>query len=273
MDASQPVPSQSFYTMNVSPEGVIYVAWLDGRDRGKGKQGTSAVYIARSANRGVSFEPPVRVALESCPCCRPSIVFAAGTVHVAWRRVIDDNIRDIFVSTSRDGGKSWAAGVRVAEDNWKLNGCPHSGAGTLVAGNRLYIAWTTVRDSKAQLYLAFSDDGGVTFSRRAPLAGDVLDPNHPYLAPAGDSVAVVFQGRDAQKNQGWGAVNAYYREIDAAGRLTPLQRIGSTGAGASYPTVAFEDPGRIFVAWTEPGDDAQKVILARARRTEAKGAR
>ena len=271
VDGSSAAPSQSFYTMNVSPRGTIYVAWLDGRDRGKGREGSAAVYIAKSSDRGASFQPPVRVSLDSCPCCRPSISFSGDdTVHVAWRRVIDDNIRDIFVSTSTDAGASWKPGVRVAEDNWKLNGCPHSGAATAALGKRLFVVWTTVRDSKGRLYLAWSDDNGQTFSPRVALGDRVVDPNHSYMAPAGDRLAIVFQGREPDRNRGWGPVNTWFREVDAAGGLSALQRLGNAGASASYPALAFEDPGRIFVAWTEPAKEGHNVILVRGRRSDAR---
>jgi hypothetical protein len=271
VDAAGAAPSQSFYTMNVSPQGTIYVAWLDGRDRGKGREGTSAVYLAKSTDRGVSFQPPVRVTLDTCPCCRPSISFSdEKTVHVSWRGVVDDNIRDIFLSTSTDAGASWKKGVRVAEDNWKLNGCPHSGAATAVLGKRLFVSWTTVRDSQGQLYLAWSDDAGQTFSPRVKAADAVVDPNHSYLATAGDRLALLFQGREAGRNQGWGPVNIFYREVNAAGALSPMQQLGNAGKSASYPVFAFEEPGRLFVTWTEPAQDGHKVILARGRRNHAR---
>src|SRR5215475_10998271 len=47
--------SQSFYTLAVGPDGAVYAAWLDGRDRGHGNSG-SALYLAKSTNRGESFE-------------------------------------------------------------------------------------------------------------------------------------------------------------------------------------------------------------------------
>jgi hypothetical protein len=263
--------SQSFFTMNVSPRGVIYAAWLDGRDRGRGRPGTSALYIARSANRGASFEAPVRVSLDVCPCCRPSIAFGTGqTVYAAWRGVQDENVRDIFVAASRDGGATWGGGQRVAEDNWRINGCPHSGASMASLGERLFIAWGTVRDQQQRLYLATSDDAGQTFSSRADLtSGDVIDPNHPVLQQTGDRLAVVFQGRVTRQKEGWGPIVAYYREIDSQANLSPLMRIGNAQASASYPTFAFEEPGRIYVAWTETVNEERAIVLARGRRSPA----
>jgi hypothetical protein len=260
--------SQSFFTMNVSPQGVVYAAWLDGRDRGKGRAGTSAVYLARSANKGLSFDKPVRVALDVCPCCRPTIAFGGERgVYVAWRGVLDGNVRDIFVAASADEGSTWSTPVRLAEDNWILNGCPHSGASMASIGKRLFVAWHAVREKQPTLSLAYSDDGGKTFSRRIPVSEGVLDPNHPFLNSSGDHLALVFQGRPPGRAQGWAPVNVYYREVDSEARLGPLQTVGHAGGSASYPVFAFEEPERVYVAWTEPNKDRKAVVLARGRRT------
>ena len=269
IDIDTTSPSQSFFTMSVSPKGVIYAAWLDGRDRGKGRAGTSAVYLARSVNKGVSFEKPVRVALDVCPCCRPNIAFAGDRVFVSWRGVLTGNIRDIFVAASADEGSTWSASTRVAEDNWVLNGCPHSGASMASIGNRLYIAWHNVREKQAGLSLAYSDDGAKTFSRRIAVSDGVLDSNHPFFSTVGDRLALVFQGRPAGKAQGWGPVSVYYREVDAEARLSTLQNVGQLGGSASYPVLAFEAPERLYIAWTESKQDNRVVVMSRGRRTNS----
>jgi len=266
--------SRSFAAMEIAPDGTIYVAWLDGRDRGKSRDGGSAVYIARSTDRGTTFEKSVRVGLNVCPCCRPAVAFGSGkTVHVSWRALFEDSVRDFVVGTSRDGGATWGEPVRVAEDGWSINGCPHSGASMLYLGGRLHVSWFTVREKRAEIYLATSGDGGRSFSGRQSVSADLLDPNHPALFDAGGRVAVLFQARDPQSNNGWGKVAAYYREADANGVLSPIVRVGQLSGSAAYPTLTWEEPGRLFAVWSESTNEGPIIVLSRGRRTAKPGSR
>lgn len=266
--------SQSFYTMGVGPDGAVYAAWLDGRDRGQGTSGSSAVYVARSTDRGQSFEKSVRVALNVCPCCRPSIAFSdAKTIHIGWRGVINDDMRDIFVGTSKDGGATFSAPIRVAEDNWRINGCPHSGPSMATMGGKLLVAWRTVIDGRGRVFIASSADRGAHFARKVDADAGLHDANHPQLQALEGSVGLVFQAREASPGQnGWGKFDAYFRQIDQDDSLSPLQRLGHAAGSATYPAVLFEKPDHLFVAWTEGTEDGQKVIMARGRLNAPKSA-
>lgn len=260
--------SQSFFTLAVGPDGAVYAAWLDGRDRGQGKSGSSALYVAKSTNRGQSFEKSVRVALNVCPCCRPSIAFTdAKTVHIAWRGVINNDIRDIFVGTSTDGGATFAAPTRVAEDNWQINGCPHSGPSLATLGGKLFAAWRTVTGDRARVYIASSGDNGAHFSAKVEADTNLHDANHPQLLTLEGTVGLAFQAREASGQSGWGKFDIYFRQIDKDGSLSPLQRLGHAAGSATYPTLLFERPDHLFVAWTEGTEDGQKVVMARGRLT------
>jgi hypothetical protein len=205
--------------------------------------------------------------LNACPCCRPAITFAGERgVYIAWRSVLDGNVRDILVAASADEGSTWSTPVRVAGDNWVLNGCPHSGPALATVGKRLFIAWHTVRDRRPVLSLAYSDDGAGTFSRPIPASEGVLDANHPFLNSIGDRLALVFQGRTAGRAQGWAPLSVYYREVDAEARLTRLQTVEYAGGSVSYPVLAFEQPERLYVAWTVTTKDGKAVVLSRGRR-------
>jgi len=263
--------SQSFFTLAVGPDGTVYGAWLDGRDRDQGKSGSSALYLARSTNRGQSFEKSVRVALNVCPCCRPSIDFTdAKTMHIGWRGVLNDEIRDIFVGTSTDGGATFSAPTRVAEDNWRINGCPHSGPSLATMGGKLFTAWRTVTGDRGRVYIASSSDNGAHFSAKVEADSRFYDANHPQLLALENSVGLVLQAREASEQQGWGKFDIYFRQVDQDCSLSPPQRLGHTAGSATYPTILFERPDHLFVAWTEGTEDGQKVVLARGRLTSPK---
>src|SRR5262249_35597283 len=135
-----------FASLAIAPNGDVYVAWLDGREKAE-TPGTFGVYLARSTDHGATFGKNVRVALGGCPCCRPAVIVGAkGEVYVAWRKVFPESIRDFVVSTSHDNGQTFSDGVRVATDGWQIHGCPESGASLAVAKGKLYVAWMTGGD-------------------------------------------------------------------------------------------------------------------------------
>ena len=114
-----------FPDMAVAPDDSVYVVWLDGRDYDPKLGDESSVYFAKSTDGGKSFGKNVRVAAHTCPCCRPTIAIdSKGRIYVAWRHDFDD-VRDMAVATSIDGGKTFSPLVRVSKDGWVLHGCPN----------------------------------------------------------------------------------------------------------------------------------------------------
>ena len=262
--------TNAFSSMTVAPNGHIYAVWLDGRDREIGPPGTSSVYLAKSTDRGKTFGKNVAVAHGVCPCCRPTaIADTKGTVHVSWRHVYPGNLRDMAVATSRDGGETFGAPVRVAHDKWKINGCPHAGASMVQKGNRLWMSWYSDGDgTNSGVRLAYSDDGAQSFSKPVLVSGSVLDANHPSLAIADDGrLLLAFQGRDPGKKDGWSPAGPYLVEISDSGRPSDSIQVPGHKNSISYPVVAGGSLGRVFVAWTEKGKDGrQQIRLSRGRR-------
>jgi hypothetical protein len=174
----------------------------------------------------------------------------------------------MVVSASDDAGETFAAPVRVAEDNWKINGCPESGATALVAGHRLYVAWMTeTTPQQAGVKLTWSDDGAKSFAPPVLVSKGLLDANHPVLSASGDSDTVlVFQARDAGGSQNWSPESPYLVEIDATGKVSQPAKIPA-GASVSYPTVVSGGAGRVFFAWNQSGNGGTNIFFSRGRKS------
>jgi hypothetical protein len=261
-------PSQNgFSYLAVAPDRNIYAVWLDGRD-GNGGNDTSSVYLARSSDRGASFGKNVRVASGVCPCCRPSLAFGAnGDVYVSWRQLFPGDVRDIAVAVSHDRGQTFESAVRAAQDDWKITGCPHSGASMVVKEGRLFIAWYSEGShGNSGVRVSYSDDGAKSFSRPLIVSGNIPDANHPVLSLSDDGrIVLIFQGRDPSKKEGWGPAHAFVAEVSGSGTVSPPVAVPGARKSISYPTAAAGTLGRVFIAWTEPGQSGPQVMFIRGR--------
>jgi hypothetical protein len=266
-DKKQP-SFNGYATAAVAPNGDVYVAWLDGRDP-PALPDTFSLYLARSRNRGASFEPNERVASGVCPCCRPAIAIGAnGELHIFWRKVYLENIRDIAVSSSRDGGRTFVAPVRVAEDNWQINGCPDSGPVAVESQGRLYVSWMTETSSKRPgVKLSWSDDGGKTFVAAKDASQTVLDANRPSLAtdPNGD-VLLAFHGRSESSDDSWSPLAPFVVRVSRDGTLSIPAAVSGDSKPGTHASVAVGSAGRAFVAWTSRTEGASTVLLSRGRK-------
>ncbi len=250
-----------FPDMAVAPDGSVYVVWLDGRDYDPKLGDESSVYFARSTDGGKSFGKNVRVAAHTCPCCRPTIAIdSKGRIYIAWRHDFDD-VRDMAVATSIDGGKTFSRLVRVSKDGWLIRGCPESGPSLLAIGNRLYIAWFTVgADSRPRVLAAWSDDQGRSFAAPIELSTGVLDANHPMLfAGKPNGVWAAFEGRDPHREAGWSPFRVYVMRIDRPGMRAAA--VSTSSMDQEYPFAVMRDAQSLFIGVSSGG----RAALLRAR--------
>ena len=94
--------SHSFEGLAVAPDGTVLVAWIETRD------GKAATMLARVSERGTRVAEPIRLDTgETCVCCRVDVAAGPGeNVDVLWRKVFPDNVRDMVLGVSRDGGRT-----------------------------------------------------------------------------------------------------------------------------------------------------------------------
>jgi len=256
-----------YVSIGVAPNGDVYAVWLDTRESTP-EHKVYSLYFARSSDKGATFQKNVKVADYVCECCRPNVSFGPNNeVLVFWRHIYPGSIRDMTVAVTRDGGATFSSPVRIAEDNWKLAGCPDSGVALARSGNRVYAAWLTeASPSVSGVRLTWSDDVGSTWAPAVLASQKVLDANYPALSAAEHGlVELIFQGRDPQRQAGWSASSAYLVEIDKDGRLSLPVQVPGSPAAVVRPTLVAATNGRVFTAWTATIEGKSTVFLSRAR--------
>jgi hypothetical protein len=262
--------------------GDVMALWLDHRESASGRRGSAPMnhaehqHLAAGQQDGVARAQLSKLwfarlgATESakaltggvCYCCKTTIATdATGGIYAAWRHVYDGNIRDIAFTKSSDNGRSFAAPLRVSDDNWVLDGCPENGPTmTVDEARRIHIVWPTLVPGATRtgeptlaLFYAMSADGK-QFTARQRIPTDGV-PRHPQLvvAPSGElMVAWDEQARGSRR------VALARGAIDRNGVAKFTKRSIGDGTRAEYPVLAAVGNDTL-VAWTS-GSVGQTVL-------------
>lgn len=234
--------SHNFHALTAAPDGSLLATWLDAR---KGKSG---VWMSRSSDGGRTWEPNRPIYADpTCPCCRTSVAVAGdGTIYVAWRAILPGDVRDVVVTRSSDGGKTWAEPARVRSDDWVYPGCPHAGPSLEVdAKGDVHVAWWTGKEGEAGVYYARSSDGGRRFVAQPIATGEKARPAHVQLAVSGERVYLAW-------DDGLGEMPRVLlrRSADGGKRFSPEELLSDQGVAASFPVLALYGDS-VAVAWSQ----------------------
>jgi hypothetical protein len=131
---------EGLHAMTAGPKGQVACAWLDVRS------GKMEIYAAVSNDEGASFGEN-RLVYHSpdgsvCQCCHPSIAFdAQGMLYVMFRNELD-GARDMYITESKDGAKTFSKARKLGTGTWKIAACPmDGGALSIDADGRVTSMW------------------------------------------------------------------------------------------------------------------------------------
>ncbi len=202
--------------------GWVIAAWLDLRAKG------TRIYGALSDNGGATWSKNFLV-YESpdgsvCECCHPTVMVGpTGRLYVMWRNALGGN-RDMYLSTSNDGGKSWDAAKKFGNESWKLEGCPMDGGGMTLTG-------------QAKPYAVFRKDKEIHYSTPNAIERVLGMGKDPAIASGlNEALYVVWTSPT-------GAIEAMTSRANSVQVLTPK---------GAYPQVVFT--GRQALAFWEEED-------------------
>jgi hypothetical protein len=215
--------------------------------------------MSRSSDGGRTWEANRPIYTDpTCPCCRTSVAVAAGgDIYVAWRAILPGDVRDVVVTRSSDGGRTWASPVRARADDWVYPGCPHAGPSLEVdAEGAVHVAWWTGKEGEAGVYYARSTDGAKTFAAQPIATGPRARPAHVQLAVAGRRVYLAW-------DDGLGEIPRVLvrRSADGGGTFGAEELLSEPGVAASYPVLAVHNDS-VAVAWSQTTAAEHRARLA-----------
>jgi hypothetical protein len=270
---------RGWQSVAIGHDGGVHALWLDGRnaDAAPHQHGAHQPGAGAAAGRKMGKAPRQdvfhaawkadgprterAVAAEVCFCCKTALATAGDRVYAAWRHIYPGSVRDIAVARSTDNGVTFAAPVRLSDDNWKIEACPDDGP-SMAADTHggIHIAWPTMvagdPPRKGIFYSSLADGAaaGMTFGPRVRLDAGDADAAHPQIASDDHgNTAVVWDERDGDRRR------IVLRRV-AGGTAAAPERF--EGVGAGYPAVAAAE-GHWIVVWLEQTPDGSSTIAGR----------
>lgn len=128
---------EGLHAMAAGPKGELYCVWLDLRNDGMEVFGSGSRDGGNtwSKNQRIYQSPDDHV----CECCHPSVTFdAQGKLYVMWRNWLGGN-RDLYLTTSTDGGRTFSKAEQLGQGHWRIDHCPMDG-GAVAAGRTGQVA-------------------------------------------------------------------------------------------------------------------------------------
>lgn len=243
------VTSHRFASLGLGPDGRLYLAWLDKRDRlaaeaARRPYAGAAVYYVVSYDGGRGFQPNRRLAAETCECCRIALdMDAAGRPLLLFRDIYGDQIRDHSLIAFRDADTPGPL-RRVSHDDWRIDACPHHGPSLSVASDGvLHAAWFSNAPDRHGLFYTHSTDRGAHFSTPMAFGDYDRQAGHPSVLARGERIYLAWQEFDGERTR------IQYRRSDDGGRSwTKTREAASTRGWADYPFLLSDGAG-VYLSW------------------------
>jgi len=185
----------------------------------------------------------------------------------------------IFVSKSTDGGSSFPLTTIVASGSSKVGGTfndkPYLAVDDTTGpfAGRVYICWTRFNSGgTSDIIVAYSKDGGATFSSSSPVSNSVLNQGSVPVVGSDGSLYIVWN--DLSNSQIMEAKSidggVSFSSPVVVSPIVPLPQYPNSLASSffkvnSNPTAAADDTnGNVYVAWADYGNGYAIILSSRS---------
>jgi hypothetical protein len=248
--------------------------------------------VVTAAGAGAPSGAAVEIGIEDRANANASIASTGSFVGVTWAARTKDGATDIYAATSRDGGGSFRAPVRVNQVAGQATVSgeqpPRIALLSSPAGNPpLVVMWTAKSSSGTRLVSARSTDGGQSFGPASVVPGSDASGNRGWesmaVSPNGDPVTVWLDHREVPARPagaGSGGTHQHdattHQSMDGAARaqlskiffanLNDASSARAIAPGVCYcckTSIATGGNGRIVAAWRHvyPGNIRDIAVI------------
>lgn len=207
-----------------------------------GRTWCKAIDIARTP--GQSSEPAIAIAPDS-------------SIHVVWSDTSrGENLKDIFYSYSKDGGKTWGKNQLLPADN--VSKTPGESSQPTIAISKdgtIHVSWldTAPGETRPDIYYSYKTDGEWTQPINVNKSTHIS--SHPAIACGAKNKVYISWSDNSGKGGGgdiWYAIANKYGHFDK-----PIN-MSSTPGVSSEPVIAADESGYVAIAWSDTSSKPSK---------------
>jgi hypothetical protein len=260
--------SHRFDSMVVSDDGKVFISWLDKRDqqaaKDKGQEYIGgALYYSFSADQGKTFSKNMNLSDNSCVCCRIAMALDNNNLPViAWRDIygndVNNQIRDHSLITFESELKP-AKKIRLSNEQWKINGCPHHGPAVDVDGDNL-VHSTWFNDTSDNLESDHVLFYGNSSNNYQPMGFGQVDKQsaHPYVMTLAQTVFLVWKEFDGKKT------DILMKTSKDSGKHWSQNKVISTTVGSSDHPLLVKGSKAVYLSWFSQDEGYRFLPLSTA---------
>ncbi len=241
-------PTEHGFVSYVPEDDGVRAFWLDGRQMMDGGD-----MNLRTARVGLDIGQGEVLDDRVCECCSTSAVGTDRGALVVFRDRSEGEIRDIGRIRELQG--DWSESAAVAEDGWRIEGCPVNGPEVAASDNLVAVVWFTAAGRGPKVQVAFSEDSGETFG-----PARIIDNGRPLGRVDlvwGDSDSVFVSWLEG----GDGAAEVHLRRLSASGQDGEPEVVARTSPSRASGFPRLERVGEdLYLAWVDIADEQSSRV-------------
>jgi hypothetical protein len=233
---------QRYSDIALLANGEVAMIWLDNRVT-TAKDGAALYFAATHGKNGFGGEK--LISQPCCECCRTDLfIDRKNNIHVLYRGIIQDSIRDMVHAVSTDGGKTFSEPKQINNDHWVLNGCPHTGPAMTENEAGLHFAWFTGGGKTGSFYTRTNNNGSsfISYDSISHVG------RHPQLTSLANGDLVIVWD-EAVQHQAQSNKRIGLQIRTAEGLNLGTEFITPDSLFANYPVVSSLDKNSSLIAY------------------------